>query len=240
MSKYFYNENYFKQIDTEEKAYWLGFLYADGCITRFYRNEKLKSMSLELTLQEEDKEHLQKFLAALQSNVPIQNKTIGGKYKANRVVINCTSMCRDLINLGCTPQKSLILEFPSEDILPKSFINSFIRGYFDGDGGVFYKEYEIYDKKQDKKYLSYSYTCYFSGTKQMLKTISQILSENNIKTSEVKKDNRNNVYGLRIHNPENIQNFAKYIYNNSTVNLSRKFDKFFFIASNNNLKINAS
>ena len=62
MSKYTYNENYFKIIDSEEKAYWLGFLYADGCITRFYRNEKLKSMSLELTLQSNDIEHLKKFL----------------------------------------------------------------------------------------------------------------------------------------------------------------------------------
>lgn len=197
-------------------------------------------MSLELTLQEGDKEHLQKFLSALQSNVPIQNRTINGKYKANRVVINCTSMCRDLIKLGCTPQKSLILNFPSEDILPKSFINSFIRGYFDGDGGIFYKDYETYDKKQCKNYISYSYTCYFSGTEQMLQSISKILSDNNIETSKIKKDDRNNVYDLRIHSPNNIQNFANYIYNNSTVRLSRKFDKFFFINTNKDLKINAS
>ena len=47
MSKYVYNKDYFEKINTSEKAYWLGFLYADGCITRFYKGEVLKSMSLE-------------------------------------------------------------------------------------------------------------------------------------------------------------------------------------------------
>ena len=43
MSKYVYNKDYFEKINTSEKAYWLGFLYADGCITRFYKGEVLKS-----------------------------------------------------------------------------------------------------------------------------------------------------------------------------------------------------
>ena len=61
MSKYEYNKDYFSKIDTSDKAYWLGFLYADGCINRFYRGEKLKSMTLELGLCYRDKEHLEKF-----------------------------------------------------------------------------------------------------------------------------------------------------------------------------------
>ena len=60
MSKYYYNKDYFSVIDNSDKAYWLGFLYADGCINRYYRNEKLKAMNLELTLCDEDKKHLQK------------------------------------------------------------------------------------------------------------------------------------------------------------------------------------
>ena len=32
--KYKRNENYFSYIDTPEKAYWLGFIYADGFITK--------------------------------------------------------------------------------------------------------------------------------------------------------------------------------------------------------------
>lgn len=66
MSKYVYNKDYFEKINTSEKAYWLGFLYADGCITRFYKGEVLKSMSLEITLKDADCEHLIKFKNALE------------------------------------------------------------------------------------------------------------------------------------------------------------------------------
>lgn len=90
MCKYTYNKDYFKEIDSFEKAYWLGFLYADGCITRFYKDEKLKSMSLEIMLQNDDKNHLIKFRDALDSNVPIKDKLVAGKYKSSRIVINCT------------------------------------------------------------------------------------------------------------------------------------------------------
>ena len=148
MSKYTYNKNYFKQITTETQAYWLGFLYADGCISRFYRNEKLKSMSLELTLQSNDIKHLENFRNDLEANIPIQHKIISNKYEADRIVINCTYMCQDLINLGCTPTKSLTLEFPNNEIVPKHLLKHFIRGYFDGDGGISYTEGEYYNSQR--------------------------------------------------------------------------------------------
>lgn len=150
MSKYVYNKDYFEKINTSEKAYWLGFLYADGCITRFYKGEVLKSMSLEITLKDADCEHLIKFKNALESNIPIQHRIITGKYKADRIVVNCTKICNDLIKLGCTPTKSLTLEFPKKDIIPQDFIRDFIRGYFDGDGGVSYTEGKYYNNARKK------------------------------------------------------------------------------------------
>lgn len=238
MSKYSYNENYFEKIDNEVKAYWLGFLYADGCITRFYRNEKLKSMSLELTLKSNDEGHLQKFLNAIEANIPIKHKTIKNKYSASKVVVNCTKMCRDLILLGCTPQKSLNLTFPCESILPKNLYNHFICGYFDGDGGIHYGESIIYSKQRDNNYIQYSYSCYFCGTSDFLKSISYILNTNNINTSKLYQDKRSNSNNIYIYGKDNITNFKNYIYKNSTVNLSRKFDKFFYVQNNKDLKIN--
>lgn len=238
MSKYTYNEDYFKKIDTAEKAYWLGFLYADGCITRFYRGEKLKSMSLELSLKDEDCEHLIKFNNALKSNVPIQHRIIAGKYKADRIVINSTKMCRDLIKLGCTPTKSLTLEFPNNDIVPSEFINDFIRGYFDGDGGVSYTEGEYFHSVRNKSYSQYHYRCYFCGNEQFLIELKKILNSNNIETSDLKKDNRSKAVNLYIYGNDNIENFKKYIYTDNCVNLSRKFDKFIFISKDKNLLIN--
>lgn len=238
MSKYTYNKDYFNEINTAEKAYWLGFLYADGCITRFYRNEKLKAMSLELTLQDEDCSHLIKFKNALESNIPIQHKIIGNKYKSDRIVINCTSMCRDLIKLGCTPIKSLTLEFPNNDILPDEYLRDFIRGYFDGDGGVSYAEGEYFHSTRNKSYKQYHYRCYFCGNEQFLTKLKEVLNSNGISTSDLKKDNRSQAVNIYIYGNENIDKFKKYLYTDNCVNLSRKFDKFFFISKDKNLLIN--
>lgn len=238
MSKYIYNKDYFNKIDTAEKAYWLGFLYADGCITRFYRNEKLKAMSLELTLKDEDYKHLVKFNNVLESNVPIQQKIVANKYKANRLVINSTKMCRDLIKLGCTPTKSLTLEFPNNDIVPSRFMNDFIRGYFDGDGGVSYTEGEYFNSARNKFYKQYHYRCYFCGNEQFLAELKKVLNSNGIKTSDLKKDDRSNAVNISIYGNENIERFKEYLYTDNCVSLSRKFDKFFFISQDGNLLIN--
>ena len=49
-----FNEHIFDIIDTEEKAYWLGFIYADGCIS-------LKTNAFEISLKYDDINHLNKF-----------------------------------------------------------------------------------------------------------------------------------------------------------------------------------
>ena len=53
---YSYDESYFKNIDTEEKAYWLGFLYADGYVRKRQRNSEMR-----LKLGIKDLDHLEKF-----------------------------------------------------------------------------------------------------------------------------------------------------------------------------------
>jgi hypothetical protein len=45
-------------------------------------------------------------------------------------------MCKDVEKLGGIKHKSLILEFPSFDIVPEKYMSHFIRGYFDGDGCI--------------------------------------------------------------------------------------------------------
>lgn len=215
MSKYTYNDKFFENIDNESKAYWLGFLYADGCITRFYRNEKLKAMSLELTLKSEDKSHLEKFLNDLEANVPIQKKTVklnNKKYNANRVVINCTKMCRDLIALGCTPQKSLTLAFPSLDIVPEHLVNHFVRGYFDGDGCVFYKDYRLYGGKQRTHIVG------FVGTFSFLTSLLEVINLN----YEIHQKSGQKAYQVNLGSYDAFVKMYDYMYKNATVYLGRK------------------
>jgi len=123
------NEFYFFKIDTIEKAYWLGFLYADGCV---------HSNNNEISIQIIDKEHLLKFQKAIQApNHKIQNIIDKRFEKAKplfQISIKDKQLHQDLIKWGCIPQKSLRLkDFPN---IPYHFIPHFLRGYFDGDGSL--------------------------------------------------------------------------------------------------------
>jgi hypothetical protein len=215
MSKYYYNKDYFETIDTQEKAYWLGFLYADGCINRMYKNEKLKGMTLELTICKEDKTHLVKFLNSIESNVEIKNKTttLNGKvFKSNRVIICCTKMCYDLIDKGCTPQKSLILTFPNLQTIPKHLVRHFIRGYFDGDGCLY----------ANTKRISLSIV----GTSDMLNGISDFLLSESILRTKQKYYNAGNAAQMYIYGNDNIKEVLDYLYQDATIYLGRKYNKF--------------
>lgn len=230
MGKYYYNKDFFQNIDTEEKAYWLGFLYADGCINRMYRNEKLKAMNLEIGLCRDDEEHLKKFLKSIESNVEIKHKksNLNGKtYECSRIIICCTKMCYDLIDKGCTPEKSLSLKFPNENIIHKKLIKHFIRGYFDGDGCVSVNKNNIIQIN-------------FVGTSDMLNGISDFLLSENIiyKTSSFYK--KGNAYELFIYGVDTIDRFYKKIYDGSTIFLDRKNNKFTNFFENNQYRRKSS
>ena len=70
-----FNIHYFDSIDTEEKAYWLGFLFADGAVTQYNH-----SYDIELSLKIDDKEHVEKFAKTLN----YENSTIYLKRKYER------------------------------------------------------------------------------------------------------------------------------------------------------------
>lgn len=239
MSKYTYNKNFFEVIDNEVKAYWLGFLYVDGCIERLFRNEKLKAMTLELNIQSGDKGHLFKFLKDIESNVPIVdkiNKIKDKEYSSCKVRVNNTNICRDLIKLGCIPQKSLILKFPTLNQVPKHLVLHFIRGYFDGDGCVSYNENPYIDKRNNKSYINKNLIISFVGTYEFLQSLSSLLEEYGITCGDIKHGNCGKAFELRIYRNNNIYNFHKLLYDNASVFLKRKYEKFQFAFKQLNFK----
>lgn len=217
MSNYYYNKDLFEVIDTEEKAYWLGFLYADGCINRYYKNEKLKSMSLEIGLSIKDENHLKKFLYLLQSNIEIkrkQSKINNTIYESSKITVCCKKMCNDLIKLGCTPKKSLTLTFPNEKQVPKELVKHFIRGYFDGDGCI------------NKRKESNTLRIVIIGTYNFVNEIKNIFIENKVLRSNPSISKKGNAYQLTIHGVDNIKDIYNFMYKNATVYLDRKYIKF--------------
>lgn len=132
--KYAVNEHYFDSIDTPEKAYVLGLLYADGS-----NHEPKRTISI--SLQEDDKELLEKIRKAISCEKPLEyfdysNKhDFGYTYKNQyRLTVNSTHMSKELHNKGVVGNKSLVLQFP--DWLNPSLYSHFIRGVYDGDGSV--------------------------------------------------------------------------------------------------------
>lgn len=120
----FKNRYIFDKIDTEEKAYWLGFLYADGSVGS-------KEDKIELSLAACDYNHIQKF----KDFIGLDNKiSYRKKQNAYRYSFRDKTFKEVLIKQGCVPKKSLILTFPTIDQVPVELIRHFIRGYFDGDG----------------------------------------------------------------------------------------------------------
>lgn len=214
--KYKFNKNYFDIIDTPEKAYWLGFIYADGC-------NHVKRNTLSITLQESDKYLLENFQKCLN----IENKLIlqKGKLKKDKIGyrknlyslnINNKHISEQLLLKGVVARKSLILTYPKKEILNHKLYNNFILGYFDGDGGLYYYP--------PKKTLNFHIT----GTKQMLTSIKNILIEN-CKVSNVKlhqKNTLNNTYTLQYGGNTNCMKICNWLYKNSTIYLKRKYDKF--------------
>lgn len=216
MSKYYYNKNFFEKIDNEKKAYWLGFLYADGCINEIFRDGKPKGMTLEVSLSSKDETHLEKFLNDIESNVTIRKKIVklnGKKYDCRRVTICCTKMCRDLIKLGCTPRKSLTLTFPNDSIVSKKLLNHFIRGYFDGDGCVYFND------------ITRTMKVILVGTKDILENIGHCLFENGIPVLN-RIQAKGKAYESFIYGYDVMNMVYNYLYMNSTVYLDRKYIKF--------------
>lgn len=116
------NIDYFKNIDSKEKAYWLGFIYADGSV----KNNTL-------IIQIKDYDHLASFKNAIEFDGPIK-VVYGSGYNPNAIHYRL-NICRKefvqpILNLG---RYNSAMVFPN---IPSELIKSFIIGYFDGDGSV--------------------------------------------------------------------------------------------------------
>lgn len=128
-----FDNTVFDIIDTEEKAYWFGFLCADGYVS-------LKGVVVELSLKGSDVEHLEKFRQFLHNRNEIKMSKVmckGKEYLRCRLIMTDKHFHDTLISKGCTPQKSLTFKFPDTSIFTsQDLIRHFIRGYFDGDGCI--------------------------------------------------------------------------------------------------------
>lgn len=119
-----YDKAYFENIDSHEKAYWLGYLGADGCISGHL-----------VTVLTKDVGHLEKLKRAMSAGQSVSHNAKG--YHVFQ--IKCKALAKQIRRLGMLPRKSLKHPFPNLDQVPAPYINSYILGYFDGDGCITYR-----------------------------------------------------------------------------------------------------
>ena len=199
-----FNVHYFDVIDTEEKAYWLGFLFADGAITKYN-----SSYNIELSLKLGDKSHVEKFAKALGKEYVNNNST----YRS-RCIVGSKHMFEILSSYGCTPRKSLTLKFPNKSIFKdESLVRHFIRGYFDGDGCMSFgnKEHTVPSIN-------------ILGTEDFLDGIQKEYGTS--KSYCMDSRSKNNVTKILSFDKKQAYNFAKYLYENSTIYLERKYERY--------------
>ena len=134
---YHFNKNYFDIIDNYNKAYWLGFIAADGNV----RKDLLK-IRIELNIK--DKAHLEKFRQDIEGDMPIR-EWIRSNNHSCYIEVNCKKWGIELSKYGIVPNKSLILNINWE-LIPQDLQKYFIRGYFDGDGSLNLYDARGYDE----------------------------------------------------------------------------------------------
>lgn len=199
--KTYINLSYFENIDTPEKAYWLGFLAADGYVVG---NE------LNIQLQQSDKQHLKKFSDAINGNLTIRDingkNNFGTAYSHYRVSIKSDKMIQDLDKYGIVNRKSLLLQKPP---INSNFYGYWILGYMDGDGCI----------SKNKKKIRISLT----GTKEVISFIKDYLHSQNVISLEHRCQN---TYRIQLENDLSLAFLQRMDYGDLPFCLERKKEIF--------------
>lgn len=186
-------------IETEEDAYWLGFIMADGYVSEVHNH-------LDISLKSTDAHHLQLLADYFESDAKVTERKVG-KHTACRVTFCSKELVRSLVSHGCIQNKSLVLEFPS---IKKELVHHFIRGYFDGDGSVSYN-HEV------RK----SFNFHLIGTESFVTETRKWIG-----LSETKLYKKGQAYDLRYGGVGNAKKLYDYLYQDANIYLSRKHDVF--------------
>lgn len=218
--QYNINKYYFDIIDTHEKAYFFGLLLGDG-------SNKVDRYTIALSLQEKDKEILDKFKIALETNKPLYYSKLNEKNpnwsNQYRLAITNKHMSEKLAELGMIQNKTYGVQFPKW--LNKKFYNSFILGVFDADGCI-----HIPNKT------GHSPTFSITGNQDLLIGIQDVLiSElglSKTKFSKRWKERDNDITTLAYCGCLQCIKIRDYLYKDSPIFLTRKHDKFFSLKEN--------
>ncbi len=188
--------DYFEKIDNQNKAYVLGMMYSDG-------NVRKNRNMLQLCLQKRDVE----ILDFIKSEISPITKVYTDRENYLRIALSSKKLKEDIIKLGCIPDKTHFLTFPTEQQVPKELLPHFIRGYFDGDGSVG------------------RHTISFTGKDTFLLEIHKYFELEKSIRFYIRHPERNNNISTSFYTGKQMYKITRIIYKDANFFLKRKFNK---------------
>lgn len=233
------NTNYFDNIKTEAQAYILGYLLADGSITK----NRLYISSI-------DKDRVDFIKSELESEHKLRKESNKGGYDNAKPIYRLTIERKNAwTNLYAYKKDSNNLTIPN---LKPELIRHFVRGFFDGDGSVYHwinqgktlKKYSYYNTKAGRvkkllpeeqwkvqEYAMLRGECTIIACDSMIKELSTLYTTLDIK-HRFKKSTSDLVSYIVVTNKKDITKLYDYIYKDANYYLQRKKDKFEEILNN--------
>lgn len=221
--KYRLDDDYFKDINSNEKAYILGFLWADGH-NGLRKGPKGLIGHLVVQLNEDDREVLDYLSRCLYGDQEYRLQKISKEKERNsingkrardqyRFSITRVGICKDLLDLGMTPNKTRYSRLP---LIGDKFMHSFMLGYFDGDGCICIRP----SGKKMRGTVSYS------SNKHILEDILQWMKSRGVNFKLEPSTSSKIAFRLSLNALGDVRNFYNIIYRDAPYFLKRKHDKF--------------
>ena len=201
------NEHFFKNIDCEEKAYFLGLLISDGNV--FVDTTFNRQASISIALDTKDEYLLRAFKQALNTNTSIGHDGRG----CSQIVVRSDIMAKDLVKYGVVPRKSFDTFLPnvSRDMMPH-----LLRGIMDGDGSIKANQTNVHGR--------YAHAISFCGSHRLMQDIANWCINNFIVTTFVYDYKNRSLSEIKIQSIESMYKFGELIYKDATIYMKRKYD----------------
>ena len=212
----FFDKNFFRSINSEAKAYFLGLMFSDGWVLK---NEPRFGLGLKITdlhIIKTFKKYIKAKKEIYFNDKTTTNRNINPETQAT-LTLNSQITKNHLMRLGIIPRKSLKIKFPNNKKVPDKYLKHFVRGYFDGDGSI-------------SKSKRVDFTCgsrvFLIGLRKILESKLSMINlriENRTQSTNLSKTNRSK--RLYIQQKEYIKKLFFYMYSNtnSELRLKRKY-----------------
>jgi hypothetical protein len=197
------NDAFFSTIDTEAKAYVLGWLTTDGCI---YANGQIR-----INLGFKDRDHLELLRSVMGIESPVREYKSTYTYKGEKKPSQYCAlfwvsrqMVADLIALGVTPRKSLTVQAWQG---PDHLMRHYWRGVVEGDGSI-----QLQGEREPSVYLK--------STESVVRAFATFAKQSCDSQAKPRPDR--NTWTITFAGVQQVQNILHSLYDNAAFTLARK------------------